>query len=1556
MKRLKGINRDTNPMDQPAGTYRYAKNVIVDIEKLCVTSEEGDEQKVQRSSRAIVGYIVLSDDRLVLFLCDDIVSPTFSEISIYNPITSDYSVLFNDIACSSDNKLNLNVKFPIEGEYKIDATDETTVYFTDDNNPPRFMSIDNPPIASANLDIQTTFNLFPTLSRYPKVLLNKVSAGGTLNAGTYYVTCQLVTTDGATTNFLDVSNPIYITDIPESEATIPFGPGQNYNSVNYAGAAPQTTSGKKIVVDVFNIDSTNYSRLRPIIIQKIAGVLNAIALPDIPLGQINTANASTVVINYTGFESTSTVNLAEIQLPRASYSKAKTIAQVDDVLYLGNVVKNKVDLGYQKYANSIEIHSQQLNSNGLEGSAPNYAHSNSNSQNLEPFPNITKSTSYGWSFGRSAFDNYYFKGYQRDEVYAFYITWILKDGSESVAYHIPGRPKVSNSMANQRDEDQRVSTSNSGSSYIGTLGHYNSIYGANTPFMFQLTTEGANQPGGRGMGFWQNTSSSQVYPTGEDFQVWTVDAGGNSVQIPGASIEGQQIRHHHFPAESTVNPQLRGSTRFPQGGGMIWDGGNHQGTGISFVNFNPLGFKASNIPFPEEIKDLVLGYKIYYANRSSENATVLDQGLVHNTGSNNEEGESIRYATPLSHLAKLDSNPNSLVFDGFHSLNTGDSIESASLFKTSRVQTIGGARETTAPLTNIPATQSFAKGVSMFGTNSTGNSIASTRSARFSIDWTRCRPADFNGRSHVLPYGDAGSQSETDIGRYNSTDGLYGTATSTNNVVQYYPIRSLSYLQAGGINATTFSGITVDNDRGTQTIHMQLYGDDTGNPYCLQSYGNFFNDTQSANPYSTDTFANFHNIGIDTTDNNYGLDVLESDMSTGAVNQAKGVVTAGVFGNLYALRDDVYVDFTDQTDLVYTGYFEDTVGLPAQTLNTSTIMGGDTFLGMIGISKRSTFDNMNVDGAIGNNSGMLVGFSDNNVSPSLSNADVFFLHCTHIFPTESRSHIALRSFEIDDTSSYYFPRVPTNHNELINHAEEYLRDYAFNDDYNSENNIKLINIFDTNNPILSLEDFPTRIIRSVKFNQSGMTDNFRVFLSGQFRDLPRHRGELWRLEAIRSLLLPHMEKSLMSTQGKEQLSVGAVAAALGSGDLFERDPIEVITTERGEGGTRSQWGGVVSRNGYFYVDTSSFKVYLYTGKELEEVSKYGLNNWFRDNLVNHLTEYGVPENIDIPTLGMGISSGYDPIHNRYILTYKYLTLTNTAAASTFKTIHQNGGLTWNKDTRQFDVTGGTTYDLADSSIFKSNYWTVSYYPALKAWGSFHDYNPELYAYTSKNIYKLYTDTDNEYPNTGSSLHILTPDLTKTTSAATFRVTDNNSNNTGGYAARDIEFEFIDNISPVDNKIYSGINWVVDVESRADGDTFSYENQKWLHEAGFTNLYVYNSYQMSRETPITVLPNSLSGNCRRLERGWQFNEFRDDSALSTTTAGTIVSSQTQDMFIYNGMDISQNVSFLDLNKQFHTRKKFVDRYLGVRLLDKSSASDRNFISLYLADTSKRKSYR
>ena len=59
-----------------------------------------------------------------------------------------------------------------------------------------------------------------------------------------------------------------------------------------------------------------------------------------------------------------------------------------------------------------------------------------------PDPTIPKNQGFRDVSNISSSNNY--KGYTRDEVYAFYIAFILNDGSMSYAYHIPGRSALTN--------------------------------------------------------------------------------------------------------------------------------------------------------------------------------------------------------------------------------------------------------------------------------------------------------------------------------------------------------------------------------------------------------------------------------------------------------------------------------------------------------------------------------------------------------------------------------------------------------------------------------------------------------------------------------------------------------------------------------------------------------------------------------------------------------------------------------------------------------------------------------------------------------------------------------------------------------------------------------------------------------------------------------------------------------------------------------------------------------------------------------------------------------
>ena len=103
--------------------------------------------------------------------------------------------------------------------------------------------------------------------------------------------------------------------------------------------------------------------------------------------------------------------------------------------------------------------------------------------------------------------------------------------------------------------------------------------------------------------------------------------------------------------------------------------------------------------------------------------------------------------------------------------------------------------------------------------------------------------------------------------------------------------------------------------------------------------------------------------------------------------------------------------------------------------------------------------------------------------------------------------------------------------------------------------------------------------------------------------------------------------------------------------------------------------------------------------------------------------------------------------------------------------------------------------------------------------------------------------------------------------------------------------------------------------------------------------------MSRTTQLFPDPASSNANIRRLDRDWVCNDFRDDGTQTFNS---------QSMFTYSPGRIDQNSGYLDLTKNWSQRRKFTDKWVGIRLI--GSYSQNKLVNLYSVDTSKRKAYR
>jgi hypothetical protein len=1509
---------------------------------------------------------------------------------------------------------------------------------------------------------------------------------GVLPTAAYAIAVALVNEEGTPTNYVNVSNWVYINDNPESNALTDVGPvvyttkGYSSNTLdphtimNYNGAPPNSPSGKGIKFLVKNLDP-RYTFVRPVIISRMGGLTTVSRLVDI---NYDTTVSTEIYVSYTGNETTFAEELVDIIIPRESYTKAKTVAQIDDTLYWGNLEKTQIDINYQPYANNIIIEGWEAN--------PTFQYTRQiNGETVQMRPQLGNM--------RTARNQYYYKSYQRDETYAFYISWILKDGNETVGYHIPGRPAL--------DIPDYAGTDGSGVDLKenDTLGDINAAthnipalsQAANLPgdMIGKLSTYGANLGGSNNMGYWEN--ESDVYPINANYKI--KDHLGTVI----GTLEGKPVRHHHFP-----------SSCIGEGGSHIFGAASAGYTGNQMIN--PLGFKVQNVAMPAEILGKVLGYKIYYAKRTEADSTVLDTGIFNltpsahgkpsnttwgasnsnnwgnaldaprngynvygmdddcnstqidyavqnppggvdydsNTG-NSVGGSVVCFPNSSVHAPYSDGQPgactssgagsgvcpstyrntyspqgNHFTFNGLHSHVNSPDYSNAAYIKVQRHFRIGRPDSTNAFL-----------GVGIHRKNELGTSYASDNRMSTFFDWTQLTAVDYDdsktyGTLYNVPpltnTGPAGSQYPTLLSLQDSMFMPAGVNISPGNS----PAGEV--INAGGDQ--TFYLNTHNNlythDYSTFISLYYSYGvyklltskqgyAGWGNPpifnypnwYPLMSnwainhwdqtgYGAgtwAFRDMTIQNPTFNNVF-NDPNLSPGRSWENgwaesytayhFTSGVMDhnttSALATGytVTQQEDKIIQYMAYGGVHRYISDIYSTFDLQQELIFTGHTEDTSAyVTPQTINPSSkIFGGDTYIAyycetramkakgwqfppgspsmcaFVGTSLAATCSYYGAGyGNLYESGGNRHTHYTYGIFGSL-NGDTHQDITQQLYITESKVNVTMRHTSVGTGSPMedYYPAVHRQ-SDSINKWVSGPRIFSYNQDYSSLMNLFPIVAFNHLNKTSNQLDFPTRIIRSVKNNQSGLIDNFRTYLPSQYRDLPRNRGELWNLAIYDNVLLPQTERSLLKTKGKESLKAGEALGdiseiALGDGDLFTHDPNEILYTERGYGGTVSQWSVTVGRYGHLSVDRRSGKIFL-LGEKLEEVSNYGLGEFFQKRLTTWgLSDYFLPDTIDMPTMGIGIISTWDPKYNRFIVTKL-----DKDPTAQFKSGIGSGNITWDDLTRHYLDANSDPIDWEDTDYFTNIGWTMSYYPALKFWASMHDFIPNMYFYSTIGFYSLTNESPGVIYEHNYGAGTSTNHSTVLYNIGTYYGTD--------YT---VEFEYIDNEVPTDNKLYSSFQYTADVDVPSNEESGI---RNFIHDSGFNAFCVYNSHQLSYWLPLNEpegTANQLWTNAsvRRKERTWHVRGFRDERAESTLTAGTAldapINSPILNSNLLSGL-VTINTTSSTASKTWEQRRKFVDKWIAIRLIQNKtnsvSANTGNYlVTLHSMNATKRKTYR
>jgi hypothetical protein len=464
--------------------------------------------------------------------------------------------------------------------------------------------------------------------------------------------------------------------------------------------------------------------------------------------------------------------------------------------------------------------------------------------------------------------------------------------------------------------------------------------------------------------------------------------------------------------------------------------------------------------------------------------------------------------------------------------------------------------------------------------------------------------------------------------------------------------------------------------------------------------------------------------------------------------------------------------------------------------------------------------------------------------------------------------------------------------------------------------------------------FPNRVIRS-STQDGNFNDTYRYFLGLQYKDFAVNKGQITNIFNLKALLYIHTEKSLFRTKGKQNLELSdATQAYIGSGDLFAQEPDEFIQSVEGYNGLYNKMGTLVTKDGYIFVARKSRKIFL-VKDEIVDLTQLGMNSWARENIPFSLEAYGWDPDYtgvitDAPTADFGFLISYDPLFKRTIITKRELSPTQF-----FIDQFRQGLINYSLDKGVFeDVLTGDTLPIERGAYFEKSGWTISFSNSLSIWASRHSYIPPLYAYNSQNLY--------------SFDKVLIPFQ----GMFSYMYEHSDLTSPGTFYERTYNFE-IDCIftSPL-NALYSSFKYTANVFSKLN---YSLPVQQEFNP-GFTSFYVYNTTQMSGEVRLVYL-----NNIRKTDSNWNVNAFRDLSAVEVNsslsvgqvdvqgniynTSTTIISSEP--MFTSEGII---NPNYINSNKPWYEQRKFVDKFLGIRLI--SNNLSRNLINLYTVSVASR----
>lgn len=194
-----------------------------------------------------------------------------------------------------------------------------------------------------------------------------------------------------------------------------------------------------------------------------------------------------------------------------------------------------------------------------------------------------------------------------------------------------------------------------------------------------------------------------------------------------------------------------------------------------------------------------------------------------------------------------------------------------------------------------------------------------------------------------------------------------------------------------------------------------------------------------------------------------------------------------------------------------------------------------------------------------------------------------------------------------------------------------------------------------------VEDFPHRFHWSEQAFQEELTDNFRMFLPNNYKDLEGESGPITDIFRINNNLYVHTAEGLWHCpQTFQERVTQDIVSFIGTGEYFSVPPRKIVDDSNSSSGNRHKWARVKTKYGVLFPSWKEKKWYLFNGESLQPISDNGNANYFKthmDSLVEqqyfsiNTRNYPYSNNPSNP-IGVGFISTYDSNKERLIMTHK----------------------------------------------------------------------------------------------------------------------------------------------------------------------------------------------------------------------------------------------------------------------------------------------------------------